>query len=198
MAETYYRPTIIISIEDGVGTASARSIAGFHLNEALHHCAEILVTFGGHKLAAGLTIKEEHVEDFKKKINLFAKDILEIRDMVPIIHMDAEVTLSSLSLEVAQLIEGLEPYGEGNSSPVFCSRQLVVKSAPQIMGKDTIKFWVTDGQASISAVGFGMAKYVDLVRPGQQVDLAYELTTDDWNKSPTIQLKLKDIRESTN
>ncbi|MCB9771233.1 MAG: single-stranded-DNA-specific exonuclease RecJ [Candidatus Omnitrophica bacterium] len=198
VAETYYRPTIIISIEDGVGTASARSIAGFHLNEALHHCAEILVTFGGHKLAAGLTIKEEHVEDFKKKINLFAKDILEIRDMVPIIHMDAEVTLSSLSLEVAQLIEGLEPYGEGNSSPVFCSRQLVVKSAPQIMGKDTIKFWVTDGQASISAVGFGMAKYVDLVRPGQQVDLAYELTIDDWNKSPTIQLKLKDIRESTN
>ena len=64
------------------------------------------------------------------------------------------------------------------------------------MGKDTIKFWVTDGQASVSAVGFGMAKYADMVRPGAQLDLAYELTIDDWNKSPTIQLKLKDIRES--
>ncbi len=196
VAETYYRPTIIISLENGVGTASARSIEGFHLNEALEHCSEILVTFGGHKLAAGLTIKEEHVENFRRKINDFAKDILEIRNMIPTISIDAEVSLSSLSLEVAQLIESLEPYGEGNATPVFCSRQLVVKSPPSLMGKDTIKFWVSDGQSSISAVGFGMAKYADLVRPGAQVDLAYELTIDDWNKSPVPQLKLKDIRES--
>ncbi len=196
VAETYYRPTIIISLENGVGTASARSIEGFHLNEALHHCAEILVAFGGHKLAAGLTIKEEHVESFRLKINDFAKDILEIRDMIPTLQIDAEVSLSSLSLEVAQLIEGLEPYGEGNATPVFCSRQMIVKSPPMLMGKDTLKFWVTDGQCSISAVGFGMAKYADLIRPGAQVDIAYELTIDDWNKSPTVQLKLRDIRES--
>ena len=166
------------------------------MNEALHHCAEMLETFGGHKLAAGLTIKEEHIENFKGKINGFAADILEIRNMIPTLNIDAEVSLSALNLETTRLIESLEPYGEGNATPVFCTRQLVVKSQPLLMGKDTIKFWVTDGQSSISAVGFGMAKYVDLVRLGCQVDLAYELTIDDWNKAPTAQLKLKDIRES--
>jgi len=196
VAETYYRPTIIISLEDGIGTASARSIEGYHLNEALQSCAEILETFGGHKLAAGLTIKAEKITDFRRRMNDFAKDILEVRNMVPTIQIDAEIPLSTLSLAVAHLIDSLEPYGEGNPSPLFCTRQLVVKSAPQLMGKDTIKFWVTDGQTSVSAVGFGMAKYADLVRLGAQVDLAYELTIDDWNKSPTIQLKLKDIRES--
>ncbi|MCC6758636.1 MAG: single-stranded-DNA-specific exonuclease RecJ [Candidatus Omnitrophica bacterium] len=196
VAETYYRPTIIISMEDGIGTASARSIEGYHLNEALQSCSEILETFGGHKLAAGLTIKEHNLVDFRRRMNEFAKDILEIRNLVPSLNIDAEIPLSTLSLNVAQLIDGLEPYGEGNPSPLFCSRQLVVKSPPQMMGKDTIKFWVTDGQASVSAVGFGMAKYADMVRPGAQLDLAYELTIDDWNKSPTIQLKLKDIRES--
>lgn len=196
VAETYYRPTIIISVENGVGTASARSIDGFHLNEALHHCSQMLETFGGHKLAAGLTIKEEHIENFKSKINDFAADILEIRNMIPTLNIDAEVSLSALNLETTRLIESLEPYGEGNATPVFCTRQLVVKSQPMLMGKDTIKFWVTDGQSSISAVGFGMAKSIDLVRLGCQVDLAYELTVDDWNKAPTAQLKLKDIRES--
>jgi len=196
VAETYYRPTIIISLQDGVGTASCRSIEGFHLHEALSHCSEILENFGGHKLAAGLTIRQERIEDFKLKINAFAGDILEIRNMIPRVTIDAEVPLSALSLKVAQTIESLEPYGEGNSAPVFSSRQLIVKSAPAVLGKDTLKFWVTDGQRSVSAVGFGMAKYGDFLYPGQQVDLAYELSIDDWNKAPTIQLKLKDIRAS--
>lgn len=196
LTETYFRPSIIISLEDGVGTASCRSIEGFHLNEALNHCADLLVAFGGHKLAAGLTIKEEHIETFKIRINEFAREILEVRGMVPNLIIDAEIGLSALTLDIAQMIDNLEPFGEGNPGPVFCSRQLTVKSTPALMGKETIKFWVTDGQVSISAVGFGMAKYVDLVRPGARVDLAYELTIDDWNKSPTPQLKLKDIRES--
>lgn len=196
VAETYYRPTIVISLDGGIGTASCRSIEGFHLHDALSHCSDILDAFGGHKLAAGLTIREEKIEIFKQKINEFARDILEIRNMIPTVTIDCEVPLSSLSLQVAQTIESLEPYGEGNSAPIFSSRQLVVKSPAMVLGKDTLKFWVTDGQTSVSVVGFGMAKYGDFLYPGLQVDLAYELTIDDWNKAPTVQLKLKDIRPS--
>ncbi len=194
--EMYYRPTIVISLKEGVGTASARSIEGFHLHQALSHCSNILEAFGGHKLAAGLTIKEENIGQFKGLINDFAKDLLQVRDLVPSIDIDGEIPISSLNLDLAQKIAELEPYGEGNSEPVFCSRQLTVKSRPQVLGKETLKFWVTDGRATFSAVGFGLARFQDLVQYGEKIDLAYQVGIDDWNKAPTVQLKLKDIQVS--
>jgi len=194
LAETYYRPAIVISLQDGVGTASARSIEGFHLHEALASCAPMLENFGGHKLAAGLTIREENVDRFRAAINDFAQDILEVRDLMPSLDIDLEVPLSGVSLDLVSLIDDLEPYGEGNPEPVFCSRQLTVKSKPMVMGKETLKFWVTDGNVALSAVGFGMSKYKDLVVMNQKIDLAYQLMVDDWNKAPTLGLKIKDIR----
>lgn len=196
MTDMYHRPTVVISLEDGIGTASARSIEGFHLHEALRHCSEILENYGGHKLAAGLTIREENIERFKQAINEFAKDVLQIRNLIPALNIDYEIPLSSLNMDIAQAIELLEPYGEGNPEPLFCSRQLTVKAQPQVLGKETLKFWVTDGETTVSAVGFGMAKYREIVRIGAKVDLAYQITVDDWNKAATVQLKLKDIKES--
>ena len=97
-------------------------------------------------------------------------------------------------LDLMELISSMEPHGEGNPAPVFCSRGLTVKSPPSLMGKDTIKFWVSDGTKTISAVGFGMGSFKDRVKLGGQVDLAYSLSIDDWNKAPAVQLMLKDIR----
>ncbi len=207
ITETFYRPTVVISVKDGVGTASARSIAGFHLYEALEHCAEILEHFGGHKGAAGLTIKEENIEKFRKLINDFAHQTLQLVDLTPSIDIDCEIPLSSLSLDLIKAVNLLEPFGEGNPAPVFCSRRLMVKSPPLTLGKETIKFWVSDGQSTFSVVGFGMAKYRDMVVQGKWVDLAYELAIDDWNirhngknfsaeEEPRVQLKLKDIKEN--
>lgn len=196
LAETYYRPAVVISLNDGVGTASARSIEGFHLHEALRHCGQILEHFGGHKLAAGLTIREENIGDFKHRINEFAKDMLKIQDLIPGLTIDCELPLSSLNLDLARDLELLEPFGEGNPEPLFCTRQLTVKSHPVVLGRETLKFWVTDGQTTLSAVGFGMAKYRDMVRMGGKVDLAYQVSIDDWNKADTVQLKLKDIKPS--
>lgn len=198
VAEMYYRPAIIISIQDGMGTASARSIQGFHLNEALAHCSEILEAFGGHKLAAGLTIREENVGNFRDLINHFANDILEVCDLMPTLDIDCEIPLSSLSLDLINKIDLLEPYGQGNPAPVFCSRNLIVKTKPMVMGKNTLKFWVTDpsGQMTVSAVGFGMGKCQEFISVGQRIDLAYEMAIDDWNKPAVVQLKLKDMRGS--
>jgi len=193
VTDKYYRPSIVISIQDGIGTASCRSIDGFHLHKALENCSEVLENFGGHEGAAGLTIKEENIEPFRSLINRVAEKTLEIKKLKPIIDIDCEIPLMSATLELADTVETLQPFGRGNPTPVFSSRGLKVKSHPQVLGRETLKFWVTQGDISISAVGFGMAEYANMIRPGTSIDLAYELSIDDWNKAPQAQLKLKDI-----
>ncbi len=198
MAERYYRPSIVISLDEaGIGTASARSIDGFHICDALSFCQEILENFGGHEGAAGLTIRRENIEKFKDLINTFSLQNLSVDHLIPCLEIDAEVALSELSLDLAQTIEEMEPFGEGNPHPLFCTRRLKVKTPVNILGKETIKFWVTDGRVTLSAVGFGMAKYRELVQTGGLIDLAYQVSIDDWNKAPAVQLQLKDIRISS-
>lgn len=196
LTDRYYRPSVVISVKDGVGTASARSIDGFHLYEALSRCSDCLEEFGGHEGAAGLTIRAENIESFREMINEVAHKTMETRDMVPTLSVDCEVPLSSVDLDFTEIVSSLEPFGEGNSTPVFATRRLQVKGYPALLGKDTLKFWVSDGKVSISAVGFGMAKYKPMIKPGAEIDLAYEVIIDDWNKSPEPQLKIKDIRLS--
>ncbi|MCK5014539.1 MAG: single-stranded-DNA-specific exonuclease RecJ [Candidatus Omnitrophica bacterium] len=196
LADKYYRPAIVISIEDGVGIASARSINGFHLHEALSSCAEYLENFGGHAGAAGLTIKEENIDPFRALINEVARETLEVKKLLPTITIDCEIPLSSISMKLAEIIDSMQPFGEGNPPPIFCSRQITVKSHPAVLGKNTLKFWVTDGNASISVVGFGMAGFKGMVKMGKRIDLAYEIAIDDWNKAPTPQLMLKDMKVS--
>ena len=196
IVDKYYRPTVVISVEDGIGTGSARSVNGFHLHEALTSCSAVLENFGGHKRAAGLRLKFDNIEAFRQGINDYAKLSLPQEKFIPTLEIDCEVPLSVLDLTLMELISSMEPHGEGNPSPVFCSRKLTVKSPPALMGKDTIKFWVSDGDKTISAVGFGMGSFRETVKLGSQVDLAYTLSIDDWNKAPAVQLMLKDIKGS--
>lgn len=196
IVEKYYRPSVIISVEGGLGTGSARSIDGFHLHEALTSCASMLENYGGHKRAAGLRLRDQNIDAFRAAINEYAKNSFSSEQAVPVLDIDCEIPLASIDLDLVEIIESMEPHGEGNPPPVFCSRKLTVKSAPSVMGRDTLKFWVTDGVKSISAVGFGMAHMKDQVRLGGRVDIAYTLSIDDWNKAPTPQLMLKDVRVS--
>ncbi len=194
IVEQYYKPTVVISVIDGIGTGSARSIDGFALHEAFASCAKSLETFGGHKRAAGLRLREENIEDFRQAINDFAKETFKDQPLEPTLHIDCEVPFSSLDLPLVEIIESMEPHGEGNPSPIFCCRNLIVKSTPTVLGKDTLKFWVSDGVKSYSAVGFGQGSMREKVKLGQQVDLAFTLGIDDWNKAPVVQLLIKDIK----
>ncbi|MDP8211979.1 MAG: single-stranded-DNA-specific exonuclease RecJ [Candidatus Zapsychrus exili] len=194
IVDKYCRPAIVISVEDGIGTASARSIDGFNLHEMLSACSECLEGFGGHKGAAGLTIKEEKINSFREMINSVAEDKLVENRLVPTVSIDCKLSLSDINMELADTINLMEPFGEKNPVPVFCSKNLKVKGNPLALGRDTLKFWVTDGKNSISAVGFSMAKQRDAVASCSKLDLAYEISIDDWNKAPTPQLKIKDIK----
>jgi single-stranded-DNA-specific exonuclease len=188
---------VVISLNEGIGTASARSMEGFPLCNALQYCSDILENFGGHKMAAGLTIREENIAHFREHINRFAKETFQVKDLLPSLRIDQQINLNDLSMELIKQIDLLDPYGEGNPQPVFCTRGLSLRGTPQILGRETLKFWVTDGRLSISAVGFGMSQYLDIVKSGYPIDLAYELSIDDWNKAPTLQLKIKDIKLGT-
>jgi single-stranded-DNA-specific exonuclease len=194
IVDKYYRPTVVISVEDGIGTGSARSVAGFHLHEALGHCAGFLENYGGHKRAAGLRLKDDNIAVFRQAMNDFAQQVSAQETFVPTLEVDCEIPLGMIDLDLVQNIGSLEPHGEGNPAPVFCSRALTVKSPPLVLGKDTLKFWASDGTKNVSAVGFGMGSFRDRVKLGSQVDLAYTLAIDDWNKAPTVQLVLKDIK----
>ena len=196
LREKYNRPAIVISTKDGIGTASARSIDGFHIHDALEQCSEYLESFGGHKGAAGLTILFDNIDPFRSLINEVAQKTITVQSLIPNLLIDSEIPLSGLTTELIEMIDQMEPFGEGNPTPVFCSRHLMVKSNPVVLGRDTLKFWVTDGQATFSTVGFGMAEYKPIVKIGEPIDLAYQIGIDDWNKAPTVQLKLKDIKPS--
>ncbi len=197
ITEKYYRPTIIISVnEDGIGTASCRSIEGFHLYNALATCAQYLEKFGGHEGAAGLTIRQENIDPFRHLINKIAYDMLQAKKLIPTLHIDCEIPLSSVTTELADTVEAMGPFGEGNPAPTFCSRQVTVKTPAKILGRDTIKFWVTDGLVTISAIGFGLARHSGAIFSGAKIDLAYQITFDDWGKEPMPQLRLKDIHSN--
>jgi len=193
IVDKYYRPTVVISVEDGMGTGSARSIDGFHLHEALTNCAAVLENYGGHKRAAGLRLKHHNIEIFRQAINDYAHLSLSSEKLTPTLAIDCEIPLSVIDCHLVEMMASMEPHGEGNPTPVFCSRALTVKSPPSLLGRDTIKFWVSDGTKTISAVGFGMGSFKDRVKLGAVVDLAYTLSIDDWNKAPVVQLMLKDI-----
>ncbi|MCX5680987.1 MAG: DHHA1 domain-containing protein, partial [Candidatus Omnitrophica bacterium] len=194
IADTFYRPSIVLSIEEGIATGSARSIEGFHLFDALTKCAHLLEDFGGHDHAAGLTIRQENLQVFKEEINAIARETIKEEDLAPSISVDCEIPLSSVNMELVKLAARLEPFGEGNPEPIFCSRSVIVKSPPVVLSRDTLKFWVTDKKNVFSAVGFGMGAYQPLVELGKPIDIVYSVSIDDWNKEPAVQLELKDIK----
>jgi len=196
--DKYSKPAIVIAIKDDVGTASARSVNGFNFHEAISQCSDCLEAFGGHAGAAGLTIKKENIESFNTLINKIAHQTLDDKKLLPELSLEDEIPLSSIDINLANIIISMEPFGEGNPEPIFCSRQVRVNSLPQLLGKNTLKFWVADNGMTISAVGFGMGELKKEIKKGQLIDIAYTISIDDWNKAPTPQIILKDIKLGQN
>jgi len=197
IAERFYRPTIIISLSDGIGKGSARSIKDFHLYDALSKCSHILDSFGGHKGAAGLTISRRNVDKFTKMMNDAAKAVLKTEHLIPSIDIDAEVKLSDINETLLSEIDSLEPFGAENMRPLFCSKNLEVKDGACVLKANTLKFWVSDGSFTCCAIGYRMKEYLSLVQPGVNVDIVYAPRLDTWQGQSQITLEVKDIKVSS-
>ena len=193
LADTYYRPAIVGQVKDEETVCSCRSIAEFHITDALDECAEFLVKHGGHAAAAGFTIRNENVGDFLKKMNKIAVRELADADLLPVLVADMEVPLSDLSFEMLEYLNYLEPTGYGNPRPVFVSRDLNVKSA-RTVGRDKshLKLRVSDGKVDMDGIAFRLGH----LKPDlpKKIDLLYTFEVNEWQGRKSLQLNVKDIK----
>jgi len=193
LADRFYRPAIVISLNDDLCKGSARSIKNFHLFDALVDCKELLDSFGGHAHAAGLLITRDNIDEFRKSINKLAHERLNLDDLLPSIDVDAELLLSDLSLEIVRELEVLEPFGMANPEPLFYTRGLRLKGQAQSLARQTLKFWVTDGTTTCQVIGFGMAGLMNSLTQAQTLDLIYTPKIDNWRLDESLILEAKDI-----
>jgi single-stranded-DNA-specific exonuclease len=195
VVEKYYRPTVLISIENGVGKGSARSIEGFDLHDALKACEDLLIGYGGHKYAAGLSIQEENIDQFKSRFEEIAGTRLRDEQLVPKLTIDAEITLAEIDAMFLKLLRYFAPFGPQNMRPVFVSKKLQVVGSPSLVGSNHLKFRVRQHDHVFDVIGFGMGDLAYRVRPGESgIDLAFVIEENEWMGRKGIQLRAKDIR----
>jgi single-stranded-DNA-specific exonuclease len=193
LADRFYRPAIVISLNENLCKGSARSIKNFHLFDALVDCKELLDSFGGHAHAAGLLITKNNIDEFRKSINKLANDRLDFDDLLPSIDIDAELFLSDLNEPMVRELESLEPFGMANPEPLFYTRGLKLKGQVQSLSRETLKFWVTDGKAICQVIGFGMAGLLNSLMQAETFDLVYTPKIDSWRQDESLILEAKDI-----
>ena len=194
--EIFHLPVIIIAIENGIGKGSCRSIPGFDMVSALRECRELLTNFGGHPIAAGLSLEEEKLDEFKAQFKQIADDQIPKENLIPKISVNAEMNISEINQRFLKFLHALEPYGPQNMRPIFVSRGLEVTGMPKLIGKnqDTLKFQVKKERTLLEIIGFNMAEHYEKLIQNKPIDIAYVVGENDWNGQRYIQLELKDIK----
>jgi single-stranded-DNA-specific exonuclease len=192
LMEEHYRPAIVISIGKVISKASARSISGFNIVEAIRSFQDLLIDVGGHPLAAGFTIETKQIALFQEKIQQYADARITDSMLERSLNVDLEIPLCSITEELWETLKDFEPYGLGNPEPVFATRRVLVSDARRI-GKDQkhLKFRIQS--PTIDAIGFNMGDLYPLLNTNKSVDIAYTIDMNEWNGNRTIQLKIKDI-----
>lgn len=194
LLDRYNRPCIVISVVEGVGKGSARSIKSFNIFKALNFCADLLDRFGGHEMAAGITINADKLGEFRTRINAYADSVLTDADMTPCIRLDTFLERGDITQESVKELEDMAPFGEGNPNPVFGYRALNVSDARTLSGGKHLKLRLADGSLSTDAVGFSLGELADACPAGEKVDIAFTPEINRWNGSERLQLNLRDVR----
>jgi len=188
---------VIAFDKEGIGKGSARSIPHLDLYEALSYAAKFLEGYGGHPMAAGLTVHEDKFENFKSLFLRNVNKILTNDDLIPAISIDGEMALTDINSRFMRFLEKLGPFGPGNMRPKFVSRNLSISGQPRLMGNgEHIRFIVSQNGRNYPAVGFKLSShYEDLIR-GVPVDIAYVVEVNQWQGQSNIQLNVRDIQLS--
>ncbi len=198
LVDRFHRPSIVIAVDDkGIGKGSARTVSGFDLYQGLAECRDLLEAFGGHPSAAGLTIKETRLEDFRRRFSeVVARWTTKTRP-VPTLQVDAEVNLAEVNFDLIQELESLHPFGAGNPEPTLAVRGLDVVEA-RVVGEKHLKLRVRQGRSFIfDSIGFRMGSFEGLgLRAGRPVDLAFSPERNHWNGYDRVQLRIKALRMS--
>lgn len=195
ITELYYKPSILISVENGIGKGSGRSIEGFDLHDALSKCTDLLLKFGGHEMAIGLSIEEENLESFSKKVEEIAKE-KGTKDLQPVVKIDAEITAENITYDTLKEIELLKPFGEANPSPVFVYKNIKVDGVRLLSNEKHLKLSLKDGMNVFDAIAFNMGNQKYSIKIGDKIDVLHALEINNFNGNEKIQMNVKDIKKS--
>lgn len=193
LIEHFYRPTIVLTQSGEIAAGSARSVAGFNVYEAIHQCKDLLIGYGGHFYAAGMTLRTENVEAFQKKFEEVVSTTISEELLIPEIVIDAEVKLKDLTPSFYKIICQMEPFGPANTRPVFIARGVTDSGASKIVKDHHIRFALKQDDTHFSGIGFNMASCFPLLAQGP-CDVAFTLDENEWNNQKTLQLRVISLR----
>lgn len=197
LIETYYKPTLVFTESNGKMVASARSVKGFDIHEALEKCSEFIEQFGGHKYAAGLTVAKEKFELFREKFEEVVKNSITEESLSPEINIDSEIDFSDINPKFIRILKQFEPCGPENMTPVFLTKNVIDTGYAKAIGKNEehLKLFVKqNGTQPISAIGFNLGEKLEIVQGLKPFEMVYSIDENHWNGNTTIQLKARDIR----
>lgn len=197
LIETYYRPTLVFTKSGDKLAASARSVKGFDVYNALQACTEHIEQFGGHKYAAGLTLKEENYEAFKQKFEEVVKTTIDKRLLTPEITIDTQINLDEISPKFYRILSQFAPFGPGNMAPIFMSDNLKDTGYGKCVGEDESHLRITvtqNGNPKLVCIGFGLGERLNLIEGKKEFKAVYSIDENHWQGNVSLQLKLKDIK----
>jgi single-stranded-DNA-specific exonuclease len=197
--ETFYRPTVILTKSNGFITGSARSVQGFDLYKAVDACSHLLVNFGGHMFAAGLTLKEENLEEFTKQFEKFVSENITEEQQIPQIEVDAKIKFQEITPKFHRILKQFQPFGPENMKPIFVTEDVSDLGGGKVVGK-TLEHLKLDLVSEDSpskifpAIGFGMAKYSDVLMKKRNFNICYSIEDNEFMGNTSLQLLIKDIQ----
>ncbi len=197
LIEAYYRPTIVLAQNDGLFTGSARSVHDFDLYKAISKCSHFCEKFGGHKYAAGLSIKKENLHAFIDAFEIVVSETIIDDQLSPKIDVDMEIDINDVDEKLFRIIKQFSPFGPSNLSPRFISREVIDNGYGKKIGanKSHLRINVKTANGSIAGIGFGMADSFDKIKNDQKFDMCYSIEENEWNGKKTLQLMLANIKK---
>ncbi len=199
LIETYYRPTVVLTMSNGFVTGSARSVPGFDLYQAVESCSDLLENFGGHMYAAGLTMKPENVAEFTRRFNAYVEEHIDPQMLIPQVDADSELLFSEITPEFRHHLNRFQPFGPGNMSPVFVTRSVSNHGDAKLVGleREHLKMDLIQRQkpnTKIPAIAFQQPTHYDWVRSGRPIDVCYQIVENHYRGMVTTQLRVRDIK----
>lgn len=195
LIEHFYRPTIVLTLSNGLAVGSGRSVPGFDLHSAIESCKEYLVQFGGHKYAAGLSLLPENILPFTEAFEKVVAERIEDSMLVPHIEIDGVIELEEIDEKFYRIIEQMAPFGPGNMKPIFVTKNVKDAGYTRIVGESHLKLHVSKpNQPAKSGIGFGMWDYIPYIRSKSTFDICYQLYVNEWNGQKNIEIRLKDLK----
>lgn len=195
LIENFYRPTVMLTMSNGMAVGSARSIPGFNIYKALERCSDLLMQFGGHVAAAGLTLEVDKIPAFTDLFEDVVSETIDPEIMIPSLEFDLEISFNDITPSFCKTIKRFGPFGPDNMKPVFVSRKVGNSVEPRVVGDSHLKLQLNQNNGVVlDAIGFNLGAHYELIANGRPFDICYTIEENHWDNKVLLQLNIKDIQ----